>query len=205
MLPGSRRRRPCRETGRRDQDGNRERCREKIERLSHIHRPGAGALGVWGSETRFAQVLSAHFLDARALTLHHAARRRRGKRSKADPVVHGPGQSFGGTAAQGSRAPHRCVTSLAAPGVAGGRCKGHREKKPQWSSDAPSTNAGFPHSILLPVSTFGVEIWRTGSRVCAPRIGLTLLEILLARKIFVLRPNLSEYLPTGPIPALWAL
>lgn len=66
-------------------------------------------------------------LDAPALTLHHAARRRCRKRSKADPVVHWPGSSFGGTAPEGSRASHRRVTSLAAHGATGGHCKSHRK------------------------------------------------------------------------------
>lgn len=62
-----------------------------------------------------------------ALTLHHAARRRRRGRSKADPVVHWPGGSLGRTAFQCSRAPHRGLTTLTAQGATGGHCKNHRK------------------------------------------------------------------------------
>lgn len=102
--------------------------------------------------------------------------------------------------------PQTCHQSGCTGGRWGALQRSQRKKNLSGLPTPPQQMLGFLIQYSYQTaSTFGVEIWRTGSRVCVPRIGLRLLEILLARKIFVLPPNLSEYLPTGPIPALWAL
>lgn len=177
MLPGSCRHRLCRQTDRWDQYRTKKDTGKRYKHLSHNHRYGAGTMGVWGLEPRFAQVLSPIFLDALALTLHHAVRRRCRRRSKVDPVVHWPGSSFGRAAPQCSRAPHRDLTSLTARGATGGHCKNHRKNFSDLLTP-PSLRARFPNSILLPNSSPLLLTYH-----CIPRKRFALLEILIVRKI----------------------
>lgn len=175
MLPGSCRHRLCRQTDRRDHCRTKKDTGRRYKRLSHTRRYGAGPMGVWGLETRFAQVLSPIFPDALALTLHHAARRRC-RRSEVDPAVHWPGSSFGRAAPQCSRAPHRDLASLAAQRVTGGHCKNHRKNLRDLTP--PSLRATFPNSILLPNSSPLLLTYH-----CIHRKRFALLEILIVRKI----------------------